>query len=154
MAVFSYHINSIDRRTLMCTRNEPIILITSVMFLLKEVYYIYPWLYFKSRHCSKSILPYLLISTFRGIRVYLQKTIHICRVNPILVSDTSDVTGLRYPFGVFYLQWFIYIPVISHKPVFYINNSKPFALHSKVFRHSWGINPILPNQICNIFFFF
>lgn len=46
MAVFSYHINSIDRRTLMCTRNEPIILITSVMFLLKEVYYIYPWLYF------------------------------------------------------------------------------------------------------------
>lgn len=82
--VSNYHIITIDRRTLLCTRNEPIILITAVMFLLKEVHYLYPCLYFKSRHCSKPMLPYLLISTFGGIRVYLQKTIHICRVNPYL----------------------------------------------------------------------
>lgn len=40
--VFNYHIITIDRRTLLCTRNEPIILITPVMFLLKEVHYLYP----------------------------------------------------------------------------------------------------------------
>lgn len=95
--VSNYHIITIDRRTLLCTRNEPIILITAVMFLLKEVHYLYPCLYFKSRHCSKPLLPYLMISTFGGIRVYLQKTIHICRVNPYLSKGHLWRHGSQVP---------------------------------------------------------
>lgn len=102
--VSNYHIITIDRRTLLCTRNEPIILITPVMFLLKEVHYLYPCLYFKSRHCSKSMLPYLMISTFGGLKFIYKKQYTSAGSTPILVRDTSDVTGRRYPFSVIYLQ--------------------------------------------------
>lgn len=104
--VSNYHIITIDRRTLLCTRNEPIILITPVMFLLKEVHYLYPcmYMYFKSRHCSKPMFPYLMISTFGGLEFIYKKQYTSAGSTPILVRDTSDVTGRRYPFSVIYLQ--------------------------------------------------